>query len=119
MKLFLTLAIAALLCGCNTPLLTTVYRTSAATHVSARTALTAWNDYLGTHRVSATQEREVKGAWEKYQAAQIALLDVTAVYAAATNPSATDQEKLELATAEASRSLADLVALIRKFGVKV
>lgn len=113
---WITVLVVGLLCGCGS-LTETVYHTSGTAHVTARTALLGWNDYLATHEVSEAAELRVKAAYEKYQAAQIALLSAAIVWEDAQNPD--NEARLEQATASAGEALAALVKLVRTLGVKL
>lgn len=103
--------------GCNTTPEEAVYKTSGTTHVTAKAALAAWNDYLAVKDVSADKEREVKRLWQRYQVAQDVLLSSAVVYAETKSPDA--EERLGKATAAAGEALAALVNLLRTYGVKL
>ena len=127
MKKILTLilvgAVIALSPGCHSTPQRVVYSTVQASDVSVEVALGAWNDYLGTHKVTAAQELTVKHAFEKYQAAALLVSDLTQTYAGLVTSHSTNAADAQLAataaTQSAAQALADLVQVIRSFGVKI
>jgi hypothetical protein len=108
--------------GCNTPQ-RTAYVAVGGVQVSAETAMGAWNVYVGAFHPSVATELKVKAAYEKYQAAMVAVCDAGAIYAASGVTNATGQTgagaALATAQANAAQSLADLVNLLRSLGVNV
>lgn len=124
--------------GCKSAIKTS-YKVSTATHISATTALRGWNEYLGqkdreltalalTDSAKAAKQRagiaaqvaQVKAAYEKYQATQIALLNAAQQFALVpTGTNAPSQVTIDAAIAASSATLAELVNLITLFGVKI
>lgn len=124
--------------GCKS-VTTNTYKASGVTHVAAVSALKVWNEYLRVAYAQAdantdtnkaavarseilAKEEQVSAAWKKYQDSQITLLNVTQAFAkvdpnAPHDPTAWDQ--LSQASLAASEAAAEVVALLRKFGVKI
>ncbi len=108
--------------GCQT-----TYKAEKAADITVTAAMTAWGDYVAQFHPPVEQEQKVKAAFEKYQAAQILAVDATKAMfdLTATNgisdPTATSvaKAKVSQASASAAGALADLVALIQSFGVKI
>lgn len=97
--------------GCSSVERTT-YQAVGVTQVSVDTAMAVWNAHVGAGKASVTQEMQVKKAYEQYQLAAFIVID-TAKSAGSTNSPALNQ-----VIASASTSLANLVNLLRSFGVK-
>ena len=118
------------------------YKASTVTHVGVTAGIRAWDNHilqkqLEIRQLEATdikkaqkvydqttnQIAQVKSAYEKYQATQIVVLNAAEEYAKATAaqdpnaPAAAD--KLTLATQAAAKTLADVMGLLTKFGVKI
>lgn len=126
--------------GCQSTTRTT-YVASGATHVGVVTALKGWDAYLGqedarlaelakTDKAKADKERsdiadknkQVRDAYAKYQASQIAVLTAAQEFAKvpANDPNAPGaQDRLSVAVAASSATLATLLDLLKTFGVKV
>ena len=66
------------------------------------TALAGWNDWVGAGKATVDQERAVKAAFQKYQGAQLVLLDAAIAYKQAQQ--ATDASGVSTAQAPGSRS---------------
>lgn len=97
----------------------TVYRTSSTAKVTADAAMRTWGAYVKQFHPPVEQERQVKSAFEKYQAAQLLVLDAAIVYRqveAAGGDKTAAQAKLDAAVAGASAALSGLVGLIKSFG---
>lgn len=90
---------------------------SDAAKITVEAALKAWNDFIPVGKPSQEQQRRVKDAWQAYRVAQLSLLDAAAAYKLAKNPD--NQLRLNLASAAASQSLANVISLIRQFGAKI
>lgn len=126
--------------GCKTKPSTTAYQVSGVTHASLVSALRGWNDYLGAEYKAIAalpdtdankakrkdaliaKEKQLKAAWEKYQAAQIAVLTAAQEFSKipANDPNASNaQDRLNAAVAASSVTLGAVIDLLRQFGVKV
>lgn len=117
------------------------YISSGITHTTARVALTGWDEYLSQQYTTVTNlteanpekaeklraellEKEVKvrDAYEKYQAAQLAVLTAAQAFSqiAPSDPnSPRAEDQLTASIAAAGITLSALVDLIQKFGVKL
>lgn len=115
---FLCFGASAMVQGCKTSPPAVMANISDSAKVTADAALAAWNDYIPVGRPSLEQQQKVKDAWLKYKAAQLVLLDAAILYAE-TGKTGTSQQKFDAAIAASSQALADLVGLIREFGVKL
>ena len=94
--------------------------------VTVETAMKAWGDYVESNHPSLEQRTAVKTAFEKYQAAMLVVTSAGAAHAKvladqAADPGtkATALSVLNAAIAASSQTLADLIDLVRKFGVKI
>lgn len=122
MVLCLFCILATSQCGCKSSPATTAVRVSDASRVTVEAALGAWDAYIVQNHPPLDQQLAVKDAWEKYQAAQLVVLDAALVLRTAQEEqtdTTTAKSLLTAAIAEGGQSLADLMALIRKFGVKL
>jgi len=109
--------------GCKALPSTTAFKTAKGAAITAETALAAWDDYIVRFNPSIEEERKVKAAFQKYQAAQMLLLDAAASLKrfeyAGSQPDADTMTKFNLAVSGAGAALSDLVNLIRTLGVKL
>lgn len=126
--------------GCGS-IAKTTYKTSGITHVTVRSAMIGWNEYLGvkdleliklaeTDKAKADAERakigkqhaQVAEAYEKYQAAQVLALTAAKEFSAVP-PEDPDQSaaqaRLQSALAALTASMGPVIDLVRKFGVNV
>ena len=103
--------------SCSTPD-RTAYAVSKSASITAEAALGAWDAYVAQYHPPLAQEWQVKQAFERYQAAQVALLDAAIIYLQ-TKDAPDAQTKLQAATAGAAAALADIISLVRTFGVKI
>jgi len=118
--LFFALGTAAVLfTGCaSAP--TTAYKVEGATAVSVTAAASLWNSYVAVNHPSAAVELQVRSAFEKYQAAELLAIDVTASYASLTATNAPlAASSLASASTGVSTALADLVTLLESVGIKI
>lgn len=90
---------------------------SDAAKITVEAALKAWNDFIPVGKPSLEQQRRVKDAWQAYRTAQLALLDAALAYKQLSTPQT--QLQLNLASAAASQSLANVISLIRQYGAKI
>lgn len=110
----------SLLTGCASN--QTVYRTSGTAKVTADAAMRSWGKYVSQFRPPVSQEQKVKAAFDKYQAAQLLLLDSAIAYRqaeASGGDKSSAQAKLDAAVAGASAALTDLLGLMQQFGLKL
>ena len=116
--LLAALIVAPIATSCKSPA-TVAYQVSKGSSLTVETALAAWNDYVKSGRATLEQESQAKAAFEKYQAAQVAVLDAAIVYSVAKD-SATEPDakaRLNLAIAASGPAFADLVKLLQQFKV--
>lgn len=105
--------------GCATN--ETVHKISGTSRVTADAAMRTWGQYVKQFHPPVEQEAAVNGAFKKYQAAQVLMLNAAIAYReaeAAGGDKTAAQAKLDSATAGISAALTELVALLTKFGVK-
>jgi len=126
LALITLLTIPVFFAGCATS-----YKTEKAADITVSAAMTAWGNYVAQYHPPVSQELQVKAAFEKYQAAEIlavdashSLFDLTATNASTAGTTnavsqSVAQAKVTVATQAASQALADLVALIQGFGIKI
>jgi hypothetical protein len=85
--------------------------------------MTAWGDYVAQFHPPASQEAAVKAAYQKYQATMAALVDAVQIYVTLAGSGSTNAPPAltTVTTAQqlASQSLADLLAMLTQFGVKL
>lgn len=145
MAMFLTVCLMAVSIsvplGCSTNQSKVAYVSSGATHISARAALSGWNDYLGREYAAIAEQAKtdpekaakrkaeltarevtVKAAYERYQASQLAVLTAAQAFsrvrAGNTNAPAA-QDRLTEAVAASSVTLASVLDVLREFGVQI
>ena len=110
--------------GCKSTPQQITYNTAAATTITVETALKAYNVFAAQGKTTIEQNRQVKAAYEKYQAAFAVVCDAGTIYAASsdtiggTNAPAASLA-LQQAVINANASLNDIINLIRSFGVKL
>lgn len=109
------IAIAPFMTGCGTAPERITYQTASVTEITIDNAMTAWGHYVAQFHPPASEERAVKDAFEKYQAAALVVADAGKALAEGTG----SQSALDVAIQNASASLGDLINLIQKFGVKI
>lgn len=117
--LSLCLITSAFSLGCKSAN-TAAYKTTAAVHVTVDAAMSAWGDYVAKHQPPADEELAVKDAYQKYQAAASAVAAAGLAHARVVNDPAQEPGalgNLKAAVAISGDALADLVALIHRFGV--
>jgi hypothetical protein len=111
---------------------------SAVTHVGAKLALGAWNEYLGVEYAAAAalpadraelrkaelieKEKRVRDAFNKYQVSQLAVLTSAQEVAKIppADPNAPDaQDRLTAAVQASAVALAQVLTVLEAFGVAV
>jgi len=115
-----------LLPACNTTPQQAAYEAATGVQVSVDVAMTAWGDYVKQFHPSDQARAQVKAAYEKYQACAVAVIDaeqlVESLASSTNSPPGVildaNAKNTDAATV-ASQALADLVALVRQFGVKI
>jgi len=115
------IALVASVTGCKTAN-TAAYKVTGTAVVTVDTAMKAWGDYVRDNHPSVEQEQRVKDAYEKYQAAALAVTTAGAAHArvlAAQGDATGPLTTLNAAIAIASASLSDLIAAIQRFGIKL
>lgn len=125
-KVLLSVVLLSVVCafapGCATQPARVTYQVSAGTHVTVKTALAAWDQYIATHPVSLETELKVKSAFEKYKAAQLIVLDMAISYKRAVDAgleNATLLDQFTAATNNAAQTYADLIGLLTQIGIKL
>jgi hypothetical protein len=116
-------AISMMVSGCVGGPQRIAYNVESTAQVTVETAMGAWGDYVKQYHPPAAQEQQVADAYKHYQDAMTAVIDATQVYVAlaanaSTNAPNADTQR-QLAAHQAAVALADLVALVRNFGVKL
>jgi hypothetical protein len=109
--------------GCGTTPQQASYQAAGTIVTSADAAMTAWGDYVAQFHPPASQEAAVKAAYQKYQATMAALVDAVQIYVTLAGSGSTNAPPAltTVTTAQqlASQSLADLLAMLTQFGVKL
>lgn len=104
-------------CAGTTPAKAAV-NVSDSAKITVESALRAWDAYIVQYRPSLEKQRAVKNAYNKYKSAQITVLDA-AILVKTTTGNADVETKLNAAITDAGVALADLVNLLRTYGVKI
>lgn len=122
MRQFKILSILAITClfavvGCNTPAVVVAYKAESTAVVTIDTAMLAWGDYVSAHHPGPIHEQKVMDAFNHYKLCALAVVDASKAFAESSSPD--DKTKLNAALAAASASLADVLAAVRSFGVKI
>lgn len=116
------LALSLPVTGCNTTPQRVTYEAAATTTVTVETAIKAYNVYVAgkTDATTIAHNQAVKVAYLKYQAAAAVVCDAGKIYAAtsATNAPAAN-EALDEAVADRNATIADVINLVKSFGVKL
>lgn len=113
-------AVAVVTPSCTTSAARATYQTAATTTVSVEAAVRAYNVFAAEGKTTVEQNRQVKAAYEKYQACMAVLCDAGAVYAAGVNSTnASASAAMQQAAVNLSASINDVLALVRAFGVKI
>ena len=103
----------------NTPAKNAVNISDSA-RITVEAALGMWDSYIVAHHPPIKQQIAVKQAWQKYQAAQLVVLDAALILKEAQGANTISaQAALNSAIANAGNELADLFNLLRNFGVKL
>lgn len=107
--------------GCQSTPARVAYNTVSVPAVTVNAAMTAWGDYVGQYHPPVGQELAVKAAFEKYQVAELAAISAAKVYAdlaaSGNTNSLSARVQTEITSQTVTQALADLVAVIRSFGV--
>ena len=111
-------ALSGLMCsGCASTPAGKAYQGEAATHATIDAAMTAWGDYVASRHPGTNQEATVKIAFQRCQAAELSLIDASALYAALKNQNA--ETNLLTAATDVQNCISDLFQILDAFGVKV
>lgn len=95
---------------------------SDASKITIEAALAAWNDYIPVGQPTLEQQAKVREIWKRYRAAQLLILDTAIILKEAETAgldTAESQAAMNRAIAEAGNALADIIAALRTFGVKL
>ena len=104
--------------GCTSSAARVSYQTAATTSVTVEVAVRAYNVAAAAGRTTVEQNRQVRMAYERYQACMVVLCDAGAVYAAtAGQTNAPAAAGLAQAAANVTTSIGDVIALVKAFGV--
>jgi hypothetical protein len=118
-QLLVLTALLAGVAGCIAPPALIAYRATATANVTANTALKAWDDFVAANHPPIAQQLQVKAAWEKAHAAELAAIDAQIAWTGIAAPGADAEANWKTAQQAAANSLSDLLDLVRKFGVKI
>lgn len=112
----LALGFTPVITGCHTTPQRVTYQAAATAGITVETAVRAYNVFAAQGKTTIEQNRQVKAAYEKYQAAYIVVCDAGAIYAGSNGANFAElQRALDAATA----SQGDIINLIKSFGVKL
>lgn len=113
-----TVAALSLSSGCATTQRAT-YQVASSTSVTVEVALKTYNVFAAQGKTTIAQNIKVKEAYERYQVAMEIVCDAGQAYAATGGADGSTSAALQEAVSNANTSLADLINLIRSFGVKI
>jgi hypothetical protein len=109
--------------GCGTTPQKVAYATAGTTVVTVDAAMSAWGDYVKAYHPPATQEAQVKAMYEHYQASMVVVVDANQLYVTLAGSGSTNSPPAQAAalsaSAVAAQAFADLLNLLRSFGVKI
>lgn len=115
-----TIAIAGLT-ACQSPPQRQAFNVASAPAETADQVMKVWGDYVHQFHPSAAAELQVLHAYKKAKAAELATIDAAEAYA--NQVGTTNALGVSVINAfsspEGQRALADLVALVQSFGVKL
>jgi hypothetical protein len=98
----------------------TTYRVEKSADISVTAALSAWNDYVAQNHPPVSEELAVRAAFQKVQSAELAAVDATIMASSLSTTNASPLPAIVTADYQsAANALADLVNLLRQFGVKI
>ena len=105
--------------GCKSSAQKTVFQTTATTSVSVEAALREYNALAKAGKTTIAQNRQVKAAYLKYQAAFAVVCDAGQVYAAAAKSGdpAPAAAALQEAVKNSAQTITDIINLVGSFGV--
>jgi hypothetical protein len=116
----------SLVSGCGMTPQQASYRAAGVTVTTVDAAMTAWGDYVKQFHPPASQEMQVKAAFEKYQAVMLAVIDANTLYVTLAGSGSTNSPpvldaaaKVAAVQMQASQAYADLLSLLTQFGVKL
>ncbi len=118
MRKFLNSLLVALLVFTAVPVVVTgcanwkqsLHKSEGTVVITVETAMKAWAKWVAQGHATAAQETKVKGAYQKYQAAMLGVIDASK---AATNSG--DQTTLQTIIVAATAAQADVVNIIQSF----
>lgn len=117
--LLIALGASLMLLGCHYTPQRIAFVGASTTVVSVETALIAYNEFAKAGKTTVAQNIAVKNAFEKYQLSAAVVCDAGAVYAATGGTNHVYSAALQTATLHMSETVADLLNLIRSFGIKI
>lgn len=119
-RLMLFLLLGTLCLGftaCKTSQVAAAYKAENATVHTVDAAMTAWGDYVTQFHPGVAAELKVKAAFDRYQKVLLTTVDVSQI--AALNAGTNAPTGLTTVPTELQTAIADLLATIQSFGVKL
>lgn len=108
--------------GCKSTPAKIAANASDGARITVEAALGAWDAYIVKNHPPLKQQEAVRSAWVTYKQAQLVVLDAAILFKQAENAGGNTsgaQTALSGAIVDASNALADMLALLRQFGVKI
>ena len=108
--------------GCKSTPAKIAVNASDSARITVEAALGAWDAYIVKNHPPLKQQEAVRSAWVTYKQAQLVVLDAAILLKQAQDANGNitiAQAKLNIAISDASNALADMLALLRQFGVKL
>jgi len=108
--------------GCKSTPAKIAANASDGARITVEAALGAWDAYIVKNHPPLKQQEAVRSAWVTYKQAQLVVLDAAILLKQAQtagSDTAPAQTLLSGAIVDASNALADMLALLRQFGVKI
>ena len=119
----LSLTIPTVYTGCKSSPNQIAFKTEQASKLTVTEAMGLWNVLVKSGKTTVDQERQVKAAFQKWQATQLAVCDagkILAAYSTTNSAGITGaQSAFDQAIADLGQSKTDLFNLLTQFGVKL
>lgn len=110
------------LTGCKSTPAKVAVNASDSARITVEAALGAWDAYIVKNHPPLKQQEAVRSAWLTYKQSQLVVLDAAILLKQAQNAGTSTtgaQAALSGAIVDASNALADMLKLLRQFGVKI
>lgn len=103
-------AIAAIVCGCKTPIATTAINADSVVIQSVNASMSAWAAYVNAGKAKASDVASVSNAYTIYYNAQLIASNAASAYA--TNPTTNAAMAVQIALTTALLSQTNIIAIV-------